>query len=140
LEEEFAQAMAALANRRRRRRRIAMAAAFAALAIGLGVLGMLWRRSETSRRRAATEALRAEAAKLLALGRLQLDDYPTAALAYATKSLELADTQEARRFAVETLWRGPTAFILQPVPSAQWRTVAFSPNGNGWRPAHSTLR
>jgi DNA-binding winged helix-turn-helix (wHTH) protein len=136
VEEAFAHAMAALADRRRRRRRIAITAAFAMLAIGLGVLGTLWRRSETSRRTAAAEALRAEAAKLLALGRLQLDEYPTAALAYATKSLELADNQEARRFAVEALWRGPTAFILQPVPSGQWRMVAFSPDGK-WLAASS---
>ena len=34
-------------------------------------------------------------------------DYPTAALAYIRKSLELADSAEARRLAVEALWRGP---------------------------------
>ena len=130
LEEEFAQAMTALANRRRRRRRIAVAAVVAALAVGLGVVGVLWTRSEAARRQADAEALRAEASKLLALGQAELERNPTAALAYATKSLELADTEEARRFAVRVLQDGPTAFVaLAGKQETGLFVVAFSPNG-----------
>jgi WD40 repeat protein len=110
LEEDFARSMAERAQRHRRRRRLAVGAVVAA------VTGVLWRKSEAARQRAATAALRAEASRLLALGRLDLDTYPTAALAYARKSLELADTPEARRFALEALWRGPVARFL---PAAQ---------------------
>ena len=106
--------MTALANRRRRRRRMAVAAVVAALAVGLGVVGVLWTRSEAARRQADAEALRAEAGKLLALGQAELERYPTAALAYATKSLELADTEEARRFALRVLQDAPTALVAPP--------------------------
>jgi WD40 repeat protein len=105
IEEAFASAMTSLATRRRRRRRIAAASVVVFLAAVATVLGVLWRRS-------VEETRRAEAGKLLALGRTEIDRYPTAALAYARKSLELADTPEARRFAVEILWRGPVARIL----------------------------
>ena len=131
LEEEFAQAMTALAERRRRRRRIAVAAVVAVLAVGLGVVGALWTRSEAARRQADAEALRAEASKLLALGQAELERNPTAALAYVTKSLELADTEEARRFALRVLqdgptgsWRrparGPTLFAWPSAPNGEW--------------------
>ena len=66
--------------------------------------------------------------------------YPTAALAYARKSLELADTPEARRFAVEVLSRGPVARILPvvkiakelegPESSDYVADLALSPDGN----------
>ena len=113
LEEEFAQASTRLAGRRRRRRRAAIAAVVAALVVGLGVVGVLWRRSETARRHADAEGRRAEAGKLLVLGEAEVERRPTVALAYATKSLELADTAEARRLAVRVLQRGPTAFVAR---------------------------
>ena len=105
LEEAFASAMTSLATRRRRRRRIAAAAVFVMLLAVLAVVGTLWRRS-------VQETRRAEAAKLLALGQLRLEDYPTATLAHAIASLELADTPEARRLALRALWEGPTAFVI----------------------------
>jgi WD40 repeat protein len=104
-EEAFASAMTSLAERRRRRRRAAAVAAVVVFATVAVVFAGLWRRS-------VYETRRAEAGKLLALGRTEIDRYPTAALAYAHRSLELADTFEARRFAVEILWRGPVARIL----------------------------
>jgi WD40 repeat protein len=137
-EEAFAAAMSTLAQRSRRRRQIAVAGVIAGLVVGIAIVGALWRRSEDSRRRAEGETLRAEAAKLLALGRLELDAYPTAAVAYTTKSLELADSGEARRFAVEALSRGPGALILPlahgrhlagPVREMFAMHLAFSPNG-----------
>jgi WD40 repeat protein len=130
-EEAFASAMTSLATRRRRRRRMTAAAAFTILLVVLAVVGTLWRRS-------VIETRRAEAGKLLALGRTEIDRYPTAALAYVRRSLELADTPEARRFAVEILWRGPVARIL-PVKrlAAQegvggpdfFQNTALSPDG-----------
>jgi DNA-binding winged helix-turn-helix (wHTH) protein/WD40 repeat protein len=137
LEEAFAQAMTALANRRRRRRRIAAAAVVAALSVGLGVVSVFWSRSEAARRRADGEALRAEASKLLALGQAQLEVDPTATLAYARKSLEVHDTAEARRLALEALWRGPVASVW-PIPKdAESLIVTASPDGrwlacSGW--------
>jgi WD40 repeat protein len=128
IEEEFAQAIAAHAQRRRRRRTAALLAAFVALFLVIGIITLSWRRTDLARQRAETEARRATAAKLLALGQLELDSYPTAALAYATKSLEVADSVEARHFAVKALWRGPTTFIL-PLPPGAWYQLRFSPNG-----------
>ena len=111
VEEDFARAMTALAGRRRRRRR---AAAVAALVLATGaalVTSALWRRSETARAKAETEARRAEASKLLALGQNTLGEHPSAALAYAIRSLELADTREGRLAAVRAIQQGPTAFV-----------------------------
>jgi hypothetical protein len=99
-EEDFAQAMARGANRQKRRKRIAVSAVVAGLTVGLGIMGALWQKSET-------ETLRAEASRLLALGQLQVERHPTGALAYAIKSLELADTEEARLFALQVLQEGP---------------------------------
>ncbi|MGD8440661.1 MAG: WD40 repeat domain-containing protein, partial [Holophagae bacterium] len=105
VEDAFTRAMTALSNRRRRKRRLAFAAVLL-IAVTVGaVTTTLWRRS-------VAETRRAEAGKLLALGVAEIDRYPTAALAYTRASLELADTPEARRFAVKVLWRGPVARIL----------------------------
>ena len=129
LEEEFAQAMTALANRRKRRRRMAVAAVVAALVIGLGVVGVLWSRSEDARQRADAEALHAEASKLLTLGQAELESDPTAALAYVTKSFELVDTEEARRLAVRVLQDGPTASVVAAGDGEPRLSWAFSPDG-----------
>ena len=90
-----------------------------------------------AKRARETEALHAQASQLLALGRNELARDPAMALAYARKSLELADTPAARRFAVEVLWKGPIARIasptavpgLQPEETAGWLDQpVFSPN------------
>jgi WD40 repeat protein len=120
IEGAFASAMTSLANRRRRRRRIAIAAGFAVLLTGLAVVGSFWRRS-------VLETRRAEAQKLVALGQLELEDYPTAALAYARTSLEMFDTLEARRLALEALFEGAAARIVNP--GAGYWNVDMSPNG-----------
>jgi WD40 repeat protein/predicted Ser/Thr protein kinase len=117
-EEAFAAATTSLAGRRRRRRRIAVAASFALLLGVMGSLFSLWRRS-------VLEVSRREAAQILALGRVELEDRPTAALAHALASLERADSEEARRFAVEALWHGAAAFVLPEVE----QMVDFSPDG-----------
>ena len=142
LEAEFTQAMTGLANQRRQRRRIAVAAVVAVMAVGLGVLTMAWSRSEGARRRADAEALRAEASKLLALGQAEQQRNPTAALAYAIKSLELADTHEARRFGLRLLQAAPTALLLPAMPkNDEASEAAFSPDGkllalSGFRAVH----
>ena len=121
LEEDFARSMAEKARRKRRLLRILAAAAFVAItaAAAIGI----------SRQRAVRGARLAEAARLVALGRVELDRYPTAALAYARKSLETADNAEARTFAVEALWRAPSARIL-PLPVGRTcRRAAFGPDG-----------
>ena len=111
-EESFARAMTSHAERRKRRRRLVLAAVIAVLAIGLGVVGSLWRQAEVARARAEQETLRAEASHFLGLGRLEIDQNPTTALAYALAALERADSPVARLFALEALWRGPPAFML----------------------------
>ena len=112
LEEDFAKAMAERAQRERRVRRLVAGSVVTAALVVAAVTGGLWRRSEAARDQARAEALRAEAGKLLALGRTHLEDDCTAALAYARGSLDLYDTPEARRFALEALWRGPVARVL----------------------------
>jgi WD40 repeat protein len=126
-EQAFADAMARHARRRRRRRRAAVAGAFAVL-VGVlaGVLG-LWRRSEDARERAVAAARRAEASRLVMLGRLAIDEDPTATLAYATKSLELADLPTAREQVMAALWRGPMRFLLSPGDA---QDCVFSPDGH----------
>ncbi len=119
-EEAFVRAMAVRAGRRRRVRRMVVAAVItvlAAVAVAVGI----------SRQQAVSASRRAEAAQLLALGRLKLADHPNAALAYAIASIERADSEPARRFAVEALWQGPPAlFISDPV---QPLSAAWSPEG-----------
>jgi serine/threonine protein kinase/WD40 repeat protein len=139
LEEDFATAMAQRAARQKRRRRAMVSAIVTASLAVASVTGTLWRR-------ARAEALRAEAGKLLALGQNHLEDDPTAALAYTRGSLELWDTFEARRFAVEILWRGPVARVLDLGRAARqlalpggWRGsnwIAISPDGR-WLAATS---
>ena len=136
IESGFAAAMTELAGRRRRRRRIAVIAAFSVLVAFIAAGSVLWRQSETDRKRAIAEARRSEAGKLLVLGQAALDECPTNAVAYAEASLELADMPETRRFAQEALCRGPTLFHLPSL--AEWNpwAIEFSPDGRwfavGW--------
>ncbi len=126
LEEAFAAAMTSLATRRRRRRRVAAVAALALALAVAAVFGGLWRRS-------VHETRRAEAAKLLALARVELETGPTEALVYVAASLELADSEQARRMALEALAAGPPATLLLVGPPADDGDVAhevvFSPDG-----------
>ncbi|MDX2435645.1 MAG: hypothetical protein QNL88_01230, partial [Acidobacteriota bacterium] len=118
IEEAFAVAMTSFANRRRRRRRIATTAALVLAVVVATVFGSLWRRSVLQTRRA-------EASKLLTLGHSALAMERTQALAYAIASLELADTPEARRLALKSLWAGPPATVMPEADNA-WG-LSFSP-------------
>jgi WD40 repeat protein/DNA-binding winged helix-turn-helix (wHTH) protein len=120
-EEAYARAMADHAERSRRRRRAVVASTFVVLLAVLTVIGGFWRRS-------VKEARRAEAANLSSLAQLQLEKHPTATIAYAIASLELADSLEVRRLVVKALWVGPTEFRI---PTSGWFTLSldFSPDG-----------
>ncbi len=107
-----------------------LATSFAAtvllLLIGFGVwMSLLYVRALRAESAAVAARDRSEASKLLALGRLELDEGPSSALAYALASLELEDDAESRRFVLETLWQGPAAFDVAPL-TRSWR---FSPDG-----------
>jgi serine/threonine protein kinase/WD40 repeat protein len=118
LEEDFAESMARRARRRKRLRRFLMASVVVGLAVVAAVIAF-------SRQREAEARRQAEAAELLAIGRLDLEEDPTAALAFALASLETADNPAARRFAVETLAYGAGAIVL-PVTA---EFVDFSGDG-----------
>jgi len=123
IEEGFARAMTAHAERRRRRRRVVVAVAFVVLLAVLAIVGGFWRRS-------VAETRRAEASKLLALAQLQLETGPTEALAYAMASLELADTEESRIFALKALGSGPPVLVFRNEERGEiFESSAFSPDG-----------
>ena len=111
-EDTFARAMTTRAVRRRRQRRAGVAAAIAAsliVAIGMSVL---WRQSEAARAAALASARQAEAQQLFALGQLEFERQPGAAVAYALASLERNDSPDVRRFVIRALSRGPTPVVV----------------------------
>jgi WD40 repeat protein len=130
-EQSFAGAAARLDGRRRRRRKIGLGALLAVSFAGIAVVTSLWRDAEQA-------AIRAEASKLLALAEARLQQDPTEALAFATASLELTDTGDARVFVMKALWEAPPAIELI-VDSQAARSPSFSPDGT-WLAAagHST--
>ncbi len=119
-EAAFASAMTRLASRTRRRRRLVVTAAFVVVLATAAALGALWRRS-------THEARRAEAQKLVALGHLALGTSPAEALALSRASLGLDDTAEARRLALETLWRRGAVRVLTADGSESRRASPPSP-------------
>jgi WD40 repeat protein len=119
VEEAFADAMTSLAGRRQRRRRIAVASMLIIAAVVVTVTTTLWRRS-------VLQQLRADAATLLAQAQVELEAYPSAAVAYASASLELSDTEQARLLALEALWKGPTALVVNEDRTFE---PAFTPDG-----------
>jgi WD40 repeat protein/DNA-binding winged helix-turn-helix (wHTH) protein len=125
-ERAFADASARLAGRKRRRRRIALASLFVGMLVVIIAVA-------ASRQQAVNAALRAEASKLLALAQLELETYPTAALAYALKSLEVADSREGRLFALRVLQSGPAAIVAPSryleEDGTQSSSPVFSPSG-----------
>ncbi len=126
-EEQFARAMTGRAERARRRRQRITIGTIASLVVVVAALATFWGRAQVARRSA-------EASKLLALGRTELESDPSAALAYAIASLELADTPVGRRFALEVLSRGPAA-LVRPLPGGpsgyglRATSLDFSPDG-----------
>ncbi len=126
-EDAFAEAATRHDGRRRRRRRMGVAAALAIVTIvAAGAVG-LWRQADRARQRAEAETQKAEASKLLALGERDLDRHPTGALAFALKSLELADTPVGRLLALRVLQHSPVARVA-PVDRNGAVVRAFSPD------------
>lgn len=128
IERAFSDAMLHQTRNQRRRRRLFQTATFVILIVILLVIANFWSREKTARQEAVIQAQRAETSRLLALGRMELDQDPTVALAYAIASLETADTPVARRFAVEALWKGPQAFVMSDLPISP-AACQFSPDG-----------
>ena len=122
--------MTARTLRRRRVRRLAVTAALATALAVATTMSVLWRKSESARGEALAAVRNAEAQQLFALGQLELEKHPTAALAYALASLENTDTPHARLLALRALWRGAPAFALAATdkqgPGPQ---LGFSPDG-----------
>ena len=119
------------AGRRRRRRRVAMTGAIVVLAAVAAALSLLWLRS-------ARETRRAEARKLVALGRLELER--------RTRGSPGACPGEPRAGGLgrgplpghsQSLWAGPPMFLM--TDRVQCARPAFGPDG-GSRAAATTPR
>ncbi|MGD8897540.1 MAG: protein kinase, partial [Acidobacteriota bacterium] len=121
LEEDFSTSMIRRARRQRRARRGAVVAAFLVL---VGVAGTI----AVSRQQAVDSARRAEASQLLALAQARFTEDPTEALAFTVASLEVADGEEARLFAMRVLEVAPPALEVEP-GGYRHVAVAFSPSG-----------
>ncbi|MEX1309094.1 MAG: winged helix-turn-helix domain-containing protein [Candidatus Sulfomarinibacteraceae bacterium] len=124
-EEAFAVAMERSAARRRRRRRVIGATVLVVAAVVATVMTILWRRSEVRSRQL-------EARRLCELARQEMASCPPQALAYALTSLELLDTPDGRRLAIEALWSSPMPVYLgSPAHenAGRW-SVDFSPDGD----------
>jgi eukaryotic-like serine/threonine-protein kinase len=121
IEEDFARAMA---NRARRRRRLVTLAVSAALVLSTGVAVAI----ALSRHEALVAARRAEAMQLLATAQARLNADPTEALAYATSSLEIAESREARLLALRAFQDSPPAWEMPAGPD-RMRAPSFSPDG-----------
>jgi WD40 repeat protein len=128
LEQEYVTAMRAHAERRKRTARLAGISVITAALIVATIMAVLWRNAVKASEQRLAEVHRAEAAKLLALAQLEIERFPTVALAYATKSLEIHDTPEGRQFALNALWRGPVAMVL-PWKRTAGSSMEFSPDG-----------
>ena len=130
-EDTFAHAMTARTLRRRRQRRIGVAALTAATLAVVIAMGVLWQQSERARAEAVTAARRAEAQQLFTLGQAEIDQNPTATVAYALASLERDDSPHARRLALRALWKGPPAFVLVRTDES-WglQRMSFSSDGD----------
>ena len=119
VEDSFVTAMVQRSERQRGRKRRAALVAFVALVAVLFTFGVLWQRSRN-------EALLSKASLLASLGHRSIESNPSAALAYARASREVADNRAARRLSVEAVTRGPVALVI---PKETW-AARFSPDGN----------
>ncbi|HSE42310.1 MAG TPA: protein kinase [Acidobacteriota bacterium] len=142
-EDAYAHAMIQRASRQRKQRQLLYSTIIIVLISILTVITNFWRKENIARLRADSEARRAEASKLLALARFGMANSETAALAYTIASLEVADTPEARRFALETLWHGPISSIIPAKEIVKELDLGyglqFSPNGK-WLATESSIQ
>ena len=98
--------------------RIAVASVIAVLVGFMGVFFSLWRRS-------VLEVFRREAAQILALGRHRARQSTDLGARPCPREPRAADSEPARRFAVEALWHGAAAIVLE----ANVNSADFSPDG-----------
>src|SRR5207247_864139 len=93
----------------------------------LAAITMVWRNATSARDSAVQQTQRAEARRVLAVARSLTEANPSTKLAYALRSLELADTPEARQFALQSLAEGPPYHMLQKENFGVG--IQLSPNG-----------
>jgi WD40 repeat protein/DNA-binding winged helix-turn-helix (wHTH) protein len=131
LEEAFATAMASAALHRRRRRRATAAAVIVAAVAVAVVTTALWRQSEL-------RARQVEAWRLSDLARRMMEQSPSKAFAHAVASLRILDEPEARRLALQALWRSPLPLIIPADPDrGSFVGVEFSPDARWLVTGHS---
>jgi DNA-binding winged helix-turn-helix (wHTH) protein/WD40 repeat protein len=126
-EESFARAMTRHAARRRKRRRIVAVGVLLVTAAVAVVMTILWHRSELRTRQL-------EVRRLCEVADQEMARCPPRALAAAQAGLELLDTPDGRRLALEALWRSPMPVYLTPEnhpgpDEMATITVDFSPDG-----------
>ncbi len=121
-EQAFADAMAGHARRRTQRRRLVTAAVLLAAVAVAAVTTALWRRSELQSRRL-------EARRLAEIARQTMEGSPPRALACAVASLEIVDSPDVRRLALEALWSSPMPLVIPAQPPQLAIGVDFSPDG-----------
>ncbi len=121
IEEAFVAAMTTAGERAQRRRQRIVTGVIAALLVVVASVTALWRQSEAALLRAEAQTMVAQATQST------LDSYPTAALAWAIKSLEVSDTREGRLLALQALWKGPPAWHANDHAGL---SLQFSPDGN----------
>lgn len=124
-EDAFAQAMTRRATRKRRQRSMVVGAVILLLIGVLAIVSNFWHKATVARDDAILQARRAEAGKLLNLGRANSNADPSTKLSYALAGLELADSTEGRRFALQALSEGPPARVFKML----LRSIDFSPDG-----------
>src|SRR5439155_20800134 len=89
--------------------------------------GNLWRKEMIARNDAVSQANRADASKLVVIGRSLPDPDRKTKLAYALASLQIMDSPDARRLATQVLADGPPPFIFTNNFSGSGIT-SFSPD------------
>jgi DNA-binding winged helix-turn-helix (wHTH) protein/WD40 repeat protein len=130
-EESFAEAMTRFALKRRRRRRAIAAVFVVSLAVIAATMAALWQRSEH-------QARRVEARRLAELASQTLEYSSPKALACALASLEIVDGADARRLALQALWRSPMPVAVDKSGAKIWTVwTAFSPDGRWLATSHT---
>ncbi|PWT89015.1 MAG: hypothetical protein C5B54_09625, partial [Acidobacteria bacterium] len=120
-ENAFAEAMTLHATRTRRRRRMIVTATIIVLLIALAVIANFWHNS-------VIEAKLAQASKLLVIGRSLPEADRKTKLAYAITSLEISDTVDARRFAMQILSEVAPPLVVTPKFRFSLSAGFFSPD------------
>ena len=130
-EEAFAQAMVRRANKKRMQRRIAISATFVVLLSMLAVISNFWHKATVAKDQAVSEARRAEAGKVLVIGRSQQMRTRVQNWRTRWRVCSLRIQLEARRFALQALSVGPPALVMN-FPKKRLNSIEFIPTESGW--------